>query len=329
MYMIKKLIGWGLAYFVMLALALLAVRFYLDYYQSKTLAPHDYKLVKAVSSDLAFIGQGLEVSEADPKWQWLLPDLQSLAQKTADESLFKPDPIASQVKYKRSYRIKQDIGFVFYWLHKGKPVYLFYQFLGDNGFTRVMALNTGDTSLDDLIIATYFTDEKNWPVSNLPWDETYPDDDYYPEALGFIGEEVFRRSDYFNRFPGRIASVMWERLDIRTKPYGICRLHYDNCLPLPGEFEQQLEEALDLTVHTPEKVDKYLASIKVQYGENGKFEKVISLTLFNGDFVYFEDEHGTGRTEMQGEFVLAMPVPSPSLGEGSVAFHIQESEFAQ
>ncbi|TCI02024.1 hypothetical protein EZV61_15730 [Corallincola luteus] len=322
-----------IGYLLLLAVMAFGLRIYIEQHNDRY-DEIDRHLIDRASKDGDFIGEGLVVKRADAKWDWLLADLDSLAQKSASEYELAPDD--GLAHYRRGYEIKGDIGFIWSWRSTPKnsepqDVFLIYLFHGHNGFSRTIIQPSRDMTIDEVIIVGYFSSDKGWPETdeNSFWQQRYPDDAYLPEPLGYIGDEFYRRSEYDVRFVGRISSVLRQRLSYKNGHYRICRPFYENCVRLPDSFAERLmAEKIELD---KAKIEKAETSLKFTYGPDGEIDEVLSAVIFEYEFDTTSDVGGNeaAMTDVKegDDYLLRWPVPDYLLGAGSMPFKVGEEEF--
>ncbi|WP_223789491.1 hypothetical protein [Marinicella meishanensis] len=226
-----------------------------------------------VDNEAKFIGQGLQVPNADPRWDWLLPDLHSTALASATHHAQPPD--ADAVRYLRSFTIHGDLGFVWGWQHQGVEIYLLYIFLGDNGYIKRVLHNTSGMTLDEVILITYFDHDffaVNWQEN---WVLTGLDDAHDIEALGFLGQSVFGDGAHGFLFDGRIVTLNWVGVHPHGDAYQVCDSTHsqDECLPLPPSFRDMVEAAgltEDDLQHPGNVFD-----LKIQFGADGRITQIL------------------------------------------------------
>ncbi len=252
-----------------------------------------------VKPDAAFVGQGLQVPEADPRWDWLLPDLDGLVRHhLVDTGIVKND---AELTYRRSYLIEDNLGFVWSWGGDGHDSYLVMNYSGENGYCARLIHNTHALTLDDLILAVVFDSEfasflqqfemESWVIEGV-------DASFDPDSLAFMGDRFFDGSDRYTLFEGRITTLSYNSLYWRDGMWVVCDTWDGNCQALPKDFNDRLEKHI--------RGDQGLVCIvKVSLNASGEIESVIAAEVFRWN----EDD--------SLESLVSWPIPAGYPGAGS------------
>ncbi len=265
---------------------------------------------KLVDNEAKFLGKGLKVGPADKKWDWLLPDLNSTAQRSAVN--YKNPATKNSAKYLRSFEIHTDIGFVWTWKNQGVDIYLIYTFLGTNGYIKRVLHNTHNLTLDEVILINYFDHdffEINWIEQ---WELYGLEDEYDIESIGFLSQEMFAQRPDFKLFDGRIITVPWSHVKFEHHNYHLCENSYNDneCYQLPKSFSD-LISANNLVDDVQDNRFLYYL-LKVKFGKNRQIKQVLA-----GNIIEQKDD------EDRHQVLLEWSIPDGELGAGSLPFYIE------
>lgn len=266
---------------------------------------------KLVDTKAKFVGKGLVVENAEEKWNWYLPDLNSTAQKTSAYYELASD--TGKATYRRSFKIKEDIGYVWSWQSKGTEVFLIYTFTGGHGYSIRTLHNTHNITIDEAILATYFDSEFSAILSGFEvkkWEIKDPSSDgYHIESLGFLGNTIFHPlSDNSDTrwFNGRIITVPHTYLREKNKTLYLCEYYsedFKGCLALP----ESVKEKLRLSEHTYQEIrqKEIIAQMKIKLTEKKEITAFIAGALFDHNF--YESRKA----------IYKWPIPEGYLGAGT------------
>ena len=267
---------------------------------------------KLVDKQAEFIGQGIKVPQADIKWDWLLPDLNSTAQKSS-QAYEKPAGIKG-AEYLRSFKLYDDIGFVWSWQHKDLEIFLIYTFMGTNGYYIRTLHNTHNITVDEAILAVFFDNEFSSYLQSFDvekWQILGVDDDYDIEALGFLGQEMFSQSSGFKLFEERIITLPWKFVKYENNNYHLCDSYYSSipCFILPPSFEKLLKSQNLVKEIQSKNYLKFL--LKVKIGKTHQIREVLA-----GNIIRDNDDETS-------EMIVQWLIPMGYLGAGSQPFYIE------
>jgi hypothetical protein len=273
--------------------------------------PNEINYRKLVDKKAEFIGKGIKVPPADKKWDWLLPDLNSTAQKSS-QAYQKPAG-ENGAKYLRSFKLYDDIGFVWSWQHQGLEIFLIYTFLGTNGYYIRTVHNTHNISVDEAILATYFDTEFSSYLQSFEvekWQIDGIDDDFDIESLGFLGQQLFSQTPDFNLFEGRILTLPWTFVKYENQQFYLCDRYYQDkpCWLLPASFIDFIQSK-NLTNEIKDN-PSFTYLLKVKFGDNNQISDVLA-----GNIVRENDDYTS-------DIIIEWPIPKGYLGAGAIPFYI-------
>jgi hypothetical protein len=273
--------------------------------------PDEINYRKLIDKQAEFVGKGLKVPQADKKWDWLLPDLNSTAQKSSQ--VYEKPADSSGAKYLRSFELYDEIGFVWSWQHQDLEVFLIYTFMGTNGYKIRTLHNTHNIRVDEAILAVFFDSEFGSYLQSFEvekWQIKGVDDNYYIEALGFLGQELFYNSTGIELFEGLIVTVPWAHVKYENKSYHLCdnSYSYKPCYQLPKSYSALL---------TKHKLTKEVQNnrhlihlLKIKFAQNKEISEVLAGNIIREN----EDE--------TREVIAQWPIPEEYLGSGAQPFYI-------
>lgn len=160
----------------------------------------------------------IKVRNANKQWDWYIADHASLAKKIAADHLFPPDD--GQIEFRRAFKIKDCLGYVFSWLNNDVEVFVFFQYFGKYIHHQRGFVNSKTFSLDEVIKFVY---EENNPVVTLEYPEgcmIYADNpDYLHTCLDAIDDGPFFNRGNRDIFKGKILSCDYVYLTRKKKKY--------------------------------------------------------------------------------------------------------------
>ena len=161
-----------------------------------------------VSGNLDFLGKGYLVPYAPELWDWYILDHECLALETARCCEF--PPVDGVIKYRRTFIINGDAGYVWSWSSGDVEIFLIFNFYGQYSCNKRLIKNTDGLTLDELIIVAYFYKDyeygferlDEWVISSDP-----EKDQFYSESLECVYNSLFEVRTGFNYFDGRVITA--------------------------------------------------------------------------------------------------------------------------
>ncbi|QBF81567.1 hypothetical protein EXU30_01785 [Shewanella maritima] len=168
----------------------------------------DYDTV--IDQDAQFIYKDIKVAKAPRQWDWMLPDLNSLAQASSQQ--YRYPSLTGIAEYKQSFQLDNVIGFVWGWQSRTDKydieVFLLYMFIGEDKYLMRTFHNSHHLTVDEAILITfydYFRYER--PFMAQKWQISEPYDNYKMEPLLTLGSELFEQGHEYPVFDGRIVTL--------------------------------------------------------------------------------------------------------------------------
>jgi len=246
----------------------------------------DYRAL--VKPDASFIGKGIKVATADPKWDWYLPDLNSSAQVMSKNYELPADN--NGAKYLRSFSLYDYFGFVWGWQNKGVEILLIYTFTEKNGYFLRTLHNVNNITVDEAILAIFFDDEYAGHLESFQvekWIIANADNDHIGiESLGFLGDQLESPSEHFTFFEDRVMTLPKLYLKKENTSYSACsQSSYFNskpCYHLPTDFISRLENTKS-TIQSSN-IEDLCVQLKVTLSTDRKIKQVLAGMIFECDF---------------------------------------------
>lgn len=237
---------------------------------------------KLIDKKANFVGKGIKVKNADPKWNWYLPDLDSSAQKVSEN--YVKTSRNTQAEFIRSFALDDDIGFVWRWMSDETEIYLLYVFLGENGYILRTLHNEHKLTIDEVILAVYFDDWRLEKFHIEKWTISQPETHYGLAALGFRDYNIFSKGDHFHYFKGRVATIQSANLIYRDNTVFACEDYFqDKCIPLPAEMENWVSQSgFDI-----DKINELGISAQIKFSMNsdGSVDTLLAGMIFEHEYL--------------------------------------------
>ena len=227
----------------------------------------------------------LKVRNASKQWNWYIADHASLATKIAAEHLLPPD--SGQITFRRTFKIKDCLGYVFSWLNNGVEVYVVFRCFGKDMHDQRGFVNTKAFSLDEVI---NFVCTENYSAVHLEYPEgcmIYAHNEaYLHTCLDAIDDGPFHNSRYSSIFEGKVLSCDYVYL---TRKKGKYYLSQDKLSQADGPVFEIADPELDGKLEN--RVPKAYASLgrglyckaKVVMGSNEVISELLGIELFKLD----------------------------------------------
>ena len=258
-----------------------------------------------IDSKAEFIGTGLTLDRANKARRWLLADWDSIAQEVA--KTYKLPSDNQLAEFLRDYQMPDadDMGYVWQWHYKGMPIYLIFHVGSGSGFDVTIVQNTHDITVDEAIIASYYTRLRSFtkPFEVEKWKLDDPDVQYWPDALNHLGAPFFGQATNYKTFSGRIITLPYRYLIANDTEVRVRDGYTEVDFPLPQSFVKELPSSVLEKIVSP---DSWVyTDIKVKLTEKGDIDAVVAASLYEGDFY-------------DRLVLFNKPVPSYLVGAGSL-----------